>query len=779
MTIRLDDYTGLLEGLGGEARDVLRASWQEAGRAFTPAGLERYLQGAKALQSLGRGSEPVTSFIQEAPAIAKEIGEDAVTDLVQSALALASKTSGAVIELLIGTAPVAAERLGDAELFRGYLGLVNLLAAQAPRGLRPMLDHLDRLLAQLTLGGLRRWALWGAQAHRSNFDAQARYFSLESPDALSVLQKERRGTLFVDVQRRINMYLCALWGRDFFLRPTSGDYESREGYRPYIEDYLIHLPDAYDDLPPEGSDGAGRVSGLELYRAAAAHCAAHLVYTAEPISAEQFTPLQMAVISAVEDARVERCAIDAFPGLRQLWARLHRATPQKGATAGDYLDRLARALLDPDYRDGHPWIALGRELFDAAQRDSNRASWKIGVRLAHELSALRLAFNPRTDVVSASYRDDNRYFWEFAEFDFERATAAGYDVQRQVRKYVSLMELVNEVDVETAGDDAGEVWVLPTELYDDDGTTFNAREGKEPVSVPHHYPEWDYAIRLERPAWCTVLEKRAPMGEPALVDEILARHKPLVGRLKHLIEALQPQGVIRLRKQEDGDEIDLNAAIRALVDLRAGNAPDTRVMMRNLRRLRNLAVLVLVDLSESTNDKVRGSDTTVLSLAREACVLLADALTKLGDLFAIHGFASDGRHDVQYYRFKDFGAPCDAAARARLAGMKGQFSTRMGAAMRHAGGFLKRQPQARKLLLVVTDGEPADIDVRDPQYLRQDAKKAVEELGRSGIHAFCMSLDPLADRYVARIFGGRSYMVVDRVERLPERLPLLYLGLTR
>jgi nitric oxide reductase activation protein len=111
--------------------------------------------------------------------------------------------------------------------------------------------------------------------------------------------------------------------------------------------------------------------------------------------------------------------------------------------------------------------------------------------------------------------------------------------------------------------------------------------------------------------------------------------------------------------------------------------------------------------------------------------------------------------------------------------MTGQLSTRMGTALRHAGTLLARRASHQRLLLVLTDGEPADNDVRDPQYLRQDARKAVEELHRRGIQTFCVSLDPAADDYVSRIFGARNYMVLDHVARLPEKLPALYLSLTR
>jgi nitric oxide reductase NorD protein len=169
----------------------------------------------------------------------------------------------------------------------------------------------------------------------------------------------------------------------------------------------------------------------------------------------------------------------------------------------------------------------------------------------------------------------------------------------------------------------------------------------------------------------------------------------------------------------------------------------------------------------------------VLDLTRQACVLLSDAIHKVGDPFAIHGFCSDGRHDVAYYRFKDFDQHWDETTKAKLAGMTGQLSTRMGTAIRHAGHYLKLQKSAKKLLIVITDGEPADIDVRDPQYLRYDTKKAVDDLAKHGVVAYCMTLDPRADNYVSRIFGQRNYMVVDHVQRLPEKLPLLYAGLTR
>ncbi|NOT17383.1 MAG: nitric oxide reductase activation protein NorD [Sulfuriferula sp.] len=775
MSINLEDYQDILGELSESSQSILDASWHEATKVFSSQGLSHYLQGARSLKNLGRGCDLVATYIQEAPRVAKEIGEDIIPELVHTGMMMASKTSGAVIERIFATAATAANRLGDEQVFRSYLQLLDVLISQAPRGMRPMLDNLEPLLAQLTLGGLRRWALWGAQAHRTDYPEQTRYFGLESKESQAMLQKERKGTLFVDMQRRINMYLRALWARDFFMRPTSGDFENRQGYKPYIENYLMFLPDAVDDC--EG------VAGIEIYRATAAHCAAHLVYTQKPISAESLNPMQMAVISVIEDARVEQIAINAFPGMRQLWATLHFAQPTDAKTFGDYLNRIARALLDASYADTHPIIIKARELFAAEQHrlTDNQMAWDIGVTLAHELSLLRIPFQPRTDLLTSPYRDDNRYFWEFEEFDFNQAQAAGYESIKQVRKYVSVMEMVNEIDCELAGDDAQEIWVLGTELhpYEETGQSYNETEGKEPISDPYHYSEWDYQIQLERPAWATVIEKRAKSGELQIINDIVAQHKRTISRMKFLLEAMQPQGVTRIRKLEDGDEVDINAAIRSMIDIRMNIQPDTRIMMRSVRKVRDISVMVLIDLSESTNEKVAGQDFSVLDLTRQAAVLLADAINKVGDPFAIHGFCSDGRHNVEYHRFKDFDQPYNDTAKTKLAGMTGQLSTRMGAAIRHAGHYLKQQKSSKKLLLVITDGEPADIDVRDPQYLRFDTKKAVEEVARSGVVTYCMSLDPRADQYVSRIFGARNFMVVDHVERLPEKLPALYAGLTR
>ena len=775
----LEDYAEFLEKIAPEVRGVLDATFQDAARVISPAGLKDYLDGAKSLCGLGRGNDLVITYLEVMPQIAKECGEDIIPDCVTAAMKASSLTSGEVISLLLSTLPVVSRHLGDAQLVRGYLTLIHQLASTAARGIRPMLLNIDELLSKLTLSGLRRWSQFGAKAYRRDFKNLTSYFSLDSADSRAMLEKERRGVLFVRVQRKLNFYLRALWGRDFFIRPTGADYAD---FRPYVEDRIIYVPDALDDV--EG------VEGLEVYRATVAHMAAHMMYTNKSMSAEQLSPAQMFFIGLLEDARVEYKAINDFPGLGKLWRSLmilQHEEPAEHKTMG-ILEDFALQLLDSEARGGDEQLNDFAAKFHAeikANQDDNHFAWLMGVELYNifegrkEIPSLRILERYRID-----YRDDNRIIWHYEDINWDMGIEYMAASQQQVRYEVSPLMMAHEVDCELAGDDAQEVWTCKDNMrfYEDDLTdtarSFNDEWGREPISDPYHYHEWDYQIQLHRPDWATIYERRATKGNPEDIDAILLEHKPIAHRIRQIIDLLSPAGVQRQRGMEDGDEVDINAAIDAMIAIRMGEQPNPRITMRNVLNNRDLSVVVLLDLSESTNEMVGDSDKTILQLTREAATLVSTAIEGIGDPFALHGFASDGRHDVQYFRFKDFNQHFDDEAKSRLAGMKGGLSTRMGAALRHAGTHLHKQQEKRKLILLVTDGEPADIDETDPQHLRFDTKKAVEELYSTGVLTYCLTLDPHADAYVKRIFGENNYTVIENVEKLPEQLPLLFASLT-
>ena len=182
--------------------------------------------------------------------------------------------------------------------------------------------------------------------------------------------------------------------------------------------------------------------------------------------------------------------------------------------------------------------------------------------------------------------------------------------------------------------------------------------------------------------------------------------------------------------------------------------------------------------STSSQRKGDGSDQTTLELFQDAVSLLAWSIEKLGDSLAISGFHSNTRHDVRYLHIKGYGEHFNDDVKARLAAMQAGYSTRVGAAMRHAAHTLGARSADKKLMLILTDGRPSDVDAHDERLLIEDARQAVKELDRDGIFTYCISLDPKADEYVGDIFG-RQFAVIDHIERLPEKLPALFMALTK
>jgi len=576
------------------------------------------------------------------------------------------------------------------------------------------------------------------------------FFGFPAKVYLDVSEDPGPITHFMDIHHRMRIYLRALWDEDFILKQTNLATAYDEDKQPYVDDLQIYLPNYLHDLIRDN-----RVSGLERYRAAVAHVSAHLVYTKDEFSPRSLDKWQMAMIALIEDARIEALSIRQYPGLKRLWASLHDATPEEDRTAGDYMSRLARALLDETYEDDDPWIAQGRRLFNAAENlEDSRTSRKIGIALADSFQQKKIKFHYGVDMARVPYRDDNRSMW------------LGYRRPMEIINPYLKSKIVRRID---------------EEVKNPDRIRKNTKEADHDTGKlkTFHYPEWNYRNQRSDPSWVTVRETPAEAGDPRAIERIVQENRYLVTRMKNLLNAIRDNAVHRNRKLEVGDEIDINAAIRAQMDLRLGLQPDTRVMMRTERNPRDISVLVLLDLSRSMNHLVPGQEHTGLELIQQSSVLFAEAIEAVGDPFAIHGFCSENRHNVAYFRIKDFDHYYDDESKAKMAGMTGQLGTRMGAAIRHATHYLNGRKSSKKLLLLLSDGEPSDIDMPDKHYLRDDARKAVDEARHDGIHTYCFSLDPGADRYVSRIFGPRNYMVVDHIRSLPEKILTVYAGLSR
>ncbi len=730
-----------------QVEEVFEDVMAEALAVLTREGIDAYLEAGRVIGKLGRGVEPMLAFMEEWPSAAKAVGEAALPAVMALIQRLQKSPNGKAITPFLQTLAPVARRLQSQGLLQHYLDITLDLKARTTGsihghhttfpspGLPEFFAQAPNLLGQLTLAGLKNWVEYGIRNYRTHPERQKDYFSLQSADARAVLQRERHGTLLVDVERKLDLYLRGLWQDSDHLVPYSTAFDELRKPVPYYDKLGIRLPDVYDD--------AGDVSGLDRYRATLAHIVGHRRWSEAQV-ADNWSPFQRMAVEFFEDCRIETLLIREYPGLRRLFLALHpkpletACDPQTTSCLRHRMAMLSRALLDPDH--GY----LDADLNDYVQRF--HAVMEAGASSTKEIAALALSYVARTrrqsdqfakvhfDDTVVDYRDDNRQLWKFIEAGDEEEV---FDEERKIEP-------------------GEEIRGLP----------------------PRHYPEWDCSSQTYRPDWASVYEALHPGGNPADIDRLLAKHGALAKRLKKMLDLLKPQDKVRIRYQEEGSELDLDVAIRSLIDFKGGATPDPRINMSHRTDGRDIAVMLLLDLSESLNDKAAGSDQTILELSQEAVSLLAWAIEKLGDPFAIAGFHSNTRHDVRYLHIKGYGEHFNDDVKARLAAMEAGYSTRMGAAMRHAAHYLGARSADKKLMLILTDGKPSDVDTHDERLLIEDARQAVKELDRDNIFTYCISLDPKADEYVSDIFG-RQFTVIDHVERLPERLPQLFMALTK
>jgi len=302
---------------------------------------------------------------------------------------------------------------------------------------------------------------------------------------------------------------------------------------------------------------------------------------------------------------------------------------------------------------------------------------------------------------------------------------------------------------------------------------------EEEESHPERYPEWFARLGVKRENWSVVYERNAEIGEVDWASAVIAKNPSLLSKLRRGFGGLRRQRLRLLRKQETGDELDLDAALMVMADIRNGKAPDPRVLLHSWPDYdRGFALSLLLDLSELMNRLDTFTGRPMLELSRELALLFAVAAIDLGLEVSLAGFQSQGRHLVDYQIAKRFEEPFDAVAKSRLAGFKGRYSTRMGTAIRHATKSLLGRGTHNRAIVIVTDGEPSDIDVFDPDHLLLDARDAVIEARRRRVQMFCVNIDPHADRYAKVVFGENRFLVLESLRNLPRLLPQLfkYLG---
>jgi len=295
-----------------------------------------------------------------------------------------------------------------------------------------------------------------------------------------------------------------------------------------------------------------------------------------------------------------------------------------------------------------------------------------------------------------------------------------------------------------------------------------------PIRAEITYPEWDYSRGVYHKDHCRVVaEPASEEGEDWEPDEATSRR---IRRVRRQFEALRPRRLV-FPGQPDGDEVDLNALVRSHADKRAGGIANERVYLQVRNALPDLAVAVLVDVSLSTDSWI--DNRRVLDVEKEALLALVHGLTACGDEHAVFAFTSKKRNFVHVQTLKDFDETLSPKINRRIQALKPGHYTRIGAALRHVTKRLAERPNRQKLVILLSDGKPNDMDHYEGRYGIEDTRKAVLEARKEGLAVFGITVDAEARDYFPTLFGRGAYAIFPHIGRLTTALPALYRQLAR
>lgn len=501
------------------------------------------------------------------------------------------------------------------------------------------------------------------------------------------------------------------------------------------------------------------------------------------------TERALALFHMLETRRLECCIARELPGLHRTMLRLKQVDDPDSADAlQPYARRLAdaRATVDDSLaclNEAYASPLEPRALCYQGALRLDRVAERMAERVAREktllrvrLAELREELRPRAQ--SAGSQAPSRFELQTpqengAEPGAFELTLDGVPVAppEDVRQLITSIRLdFGEVPPEylvPAGDgeydlsayeevqaDPDEVW---QGTYHEEGAEF--------------YSEWDYGRQHYRKNWCVMREKDVTPVYDEFVREVMNKYIGLVKHLRKTFEVMRDEDRL-LKRQTQGDDVDIDALVEALADARAGQEMSDRLFTRLHRVERNIAVAFMVDMSGSTKGWINEAE-------REALIMLCEALETLGDRYAIYGFSGITRKRCELFRIKRFDEPYTDLVKARISGIRPQEYTRMGFAIRHLTRLLNEVEARTKLLVTLSDGRPDDyFDVYRGQHGIEDTRMALLEAKRQGVHSFCITIDREARDYLPHMYGHARYTILDDVRQLPRKVADIYRRIT-
>ncbi len=617
--------------------------------------------------------------------------------------------------------------------------------------------------------------------------------------ALEVIQKvdafidnahiHAEGVTFGEVEPVLSTFVCGLSGRRLKLE---------QGEQVYTDSETLFLPNISARLE-KAKDNFLLCKAQVAFMWAQTRFGSFRVDFATAFAQYPDREQALAAFHALDTIRLEACLARELPGLWRDMQRLENLSappscpsPDKGrlggvssrlqspnATINDVLELLPQVLgMEFPQRIYQP--RLNTEAIQACMlARMEREKILLRVKLAELAKELGETPHPPPPSPSGGEGEEEK---EKLPPEFEvRETQEGQGFElvlddKPIAPPEEVKQLISSIMLDWG--DVPPEFLVPAGDGEYDPSLYEKKENdSDPWKGTYHedgaflYDEWDHARQHYRKNWCVLREIDMAAGDPAYVGQVQDKYQGMIKHLRRTFEAMRDENRL-LKRQSQGDDVDIDALVEALADSRDGREMDDKLFQHMHRAERNLAVMFMVDMSGSTKGWINEAE-------RESLVMLCEVLEALGDRYAIYGFSGIGRKRCEIFRIKTFDTPYNADIRARIAGIVPKDYTRMGVAIRHLSGKLNAVDAKTRLLITLSDGRPEDyFDIYSTQYGIEDTRQALFEARRTGIHPFCITIDRHGKDYLPHMYGHANWVEIDDVKKLPLKVADIYRRLT-
>jgi nitric oxide reductase NorD protein len=664
-----------------------------------------------------------------------------------------------------------------AVIARDNAELAYQFTAFAPRGLRLM-----------DLDAMESWLLYAMDLYDKKGQTPAIRAFQDVEGFAANMQERLAGVALEDVSPVLERFVCGLNGRPLKIALAE---------RCHTDTESIFLPGVVGRLPEKEAN-------FRLYKAMTVHQWAQGWYGTwrgnlllEVLEREAIPPAAIDLFHALETVRLDACLERDLPGLHRDMQALRLALDAAGSPQDADWQGLVRPLRDPDARVRDTlalWASLaGQPAPPCCYRGDllpEVVRARMQVRAALERNSFRIALarliEEQDDRPPGEDREDAETLPETAarlgaraKEDPDMPEGITYELFLDGKPVAPPEDVVSTMEsiIQDLGEIPPEYLVAAGPGLYKRGLAGEARDADTAWAGTYHeegafaYDEWDHSRAHHRKGWCVLREHEVKPAGLTFYHATLRKYGGLIKSLRRTFEVLRGEDRI-LKRQPYGEDVDIDALVEAYADARVGLEMGERLFTRRQQDDRNIAVMLMVDMSGSTKGWINQAE-------REALILLSAALETLGDRFAIYGFSGWTRKRCEVFPIKRFGDPYDDLAKGRICGIEARDYTRMGAPIRHLTGLLRAEDARIKLLITISDGKPDDYD---PQYRGEygieDTRQALFEARLDGVHPFCITIDEQGPEYLPHMYGAANYVLVADVARLPAKVSEIYRRLT-